>query len=1121
MDRNWMSANRLSKEYNDGVEYFVKFAVQRLGTSSNIKCPCLRCCYVHKVTDVQLAGHLKAYGIDQSYTCWTMHGEERGESSNMDNSNERCASDDREKYTFDDDDQLEEMTNAVEDDLNDNPEKFEKLISDAETPLYEGCTKFTKLLAVIKLYNLKTCHGWTDRSFTELLKLLKDMLPSDNVLPSRTYDAKKLLGTVGLNYEKIHACPNDCVLFRNEYASLKSCPKCNASRYKKKDSFPEKVLWYFPIIPRFRRMYRNSKDAKHLTWHEDERIKDGFLRHPADSPQWKKIDIDYPDFGEEPRNLRLALSADGFNPHGVQSSSHSTWPVILAIYNLPPWLCMKRKYMMLSLLISGPKQPGNDIDVYLAPLIEDLKLLWETGVEVYDGVREEFFTMRAMLFGTINDFPAYGNLSGYSTKGQCACPICEDNTDWMWLEHGRKNIYLGHRRFLPSTHRYRTWRKTFNGKIEDRKAPLPLTGEQLFEKVKDTNIKFGKPFAGELSKRGWKKKSIFFELPYWKSLYIRHFIDVMHVEKNVFESVIGTLLNIPGKTKDTINSRLDLVSMGLRPELSPIKKATRTYLPPAAHTLSKKEKTVFCKFLDGVKVPEGYSSNVRNLVSLKDLKLKSLKSHDCHVIMENFLPIGIRSILPNKVRQTLTKLCFFFKAICSRVIDPEKLPSLQREITLTLCELETYFPPSFFDIMIHLTVHLIRETQLCGPCYMRWMYPFERYMKILKGYVKNRSRPEGCIAERYIVEEAIEFCSGYLSSLQYSAGLPRSRHLGIITGGMTGQKIVMVSRKELDQAHLYVLNNDSEVDFYILKHIDILKSDHPTKSQVWLSKEHNRTFIMWLKNQIDFEFALNPSSISERLRWLAIGPNIHVLSYTSYLINENTFYTKSHDDQSKVQNSGVTLVAEQMHTSSAKDKNPIFANMSYFGIIEKIWELDYNMFREPVFQCKWVDNNNGLHLDESGFIRVNFNKLGSKEEPFILASQAQQVFYISDPVDINWSIVLLTNKQFVNDNDDEAPNDVGIEDDPFFGTSQSIIGESTSREEVVYLRKDHSDGITIRRKKSRKKKIVQQIISRKRKRYIFFTCLFFIFCLSICCFFIVAKTYIICFISGLMESPST
>lgn len=178
-----------------------------------------------------------------------------------------------------------------------------------------------------------------------------------------------------------------------------------------------------------------------------------------------------------------------------------------------------------------------------------------------------------------------------------------------------------------------------------------MTGDQIFEKVKDLDTQFGKPFAHTLVKSGWNKRSVFLELPYWKSLYVRHFLDVMHIEKNVFESVIGTLLNIQGKSKDGLKARKDLIAMGIRSELGPLKKGKRTYLPPAAYTLSRKEKKTLCKFLSEVKVPEGYSSDIRRLVSMKDLKLKSLKTHDCHVIMEHFLPIGIRSILPKKSKK--------------------------------------------------------------------------------------------------------------------------------------------------------------------------------------------------------------------------------------------------------------------------------------------------------------------------------------------------------------------------------------------------------------------------------------------------------------------------------------
>ncbi|CAM8940643.1 unnamed protein product [Rhodiola kirilowii] len=112
-----------------------------------------------------------------------------------------------------------------------------------------------------------------------------------------------------------------------------------------------------------------------MRWHAEKRVVDTKMRHPADSLQWAKVDNTFPVFGAESRNLRLGLSNDGVNPHGNLSSQHSTWPVILVIYNLPPKITMKRRYMMLSLLISGPRQPGNDIDVYLAPLIDDLKIL--------------------------------------------------------------------------------------------------------------------------------------------------------------------------------------------------------------------------------------------------------------------------------------------------------------------------------------------------------------------------------------------------------------------------------------------------------------------------------------------------------------------------------------------------------------------------------------------------------------------------------------------------------------------------------------------------------------------------------------------------------------------------
>jgi len=326
------------------------------------------------------------------------------------------------------------------------------------------------------------------------------MLPEGNTLPTRNYDAKKILCPMDMEYKKIHACPNDCILYRNEFEDGKQCPTCGLSRYKVKDGDddesskrpPAKVLWYLPIIPRFKRLFANENDSRNLRWHAHDRKDDGQIRHPADSLQWQKIDELYLDFGKEARNLRLGLATDGMNPYGNLSSNHSSWPVLLVIYNLSPSICMKRKYMMLSMMISGPKQPGNDIDVYLSPLIADLRMLWEEGVDVFDGYSQQNFKMRAMLFCTINDFPAYGNLCGYSVKGHKGCPICEEETCFQQLKHGKKTVYLGHRKFLKPNHPYRKLRKAFNGDEEFETAPQALTGEQVYQRVKDVNVTFGK-----------------------------------------------------------------------------------------------------------------------------------------------------------------------------------------------------------------------------------------------------------------------------------------------------------------------------------------------------------------------------------------------------------------------------------------------------------------------------------------------------------------------------------------------------------------------------------------------------------------------------------------------------
>ena len=135
-----------------------------------------------------------------------------------------------------------------------------------------------------------------------------------------------------------------------------------------------------------------------MRWHVEERINDGVFRHLADSLAWKDFDRKNTCFALDNRNVRLGLAADGFNLFRSMNIVHSTWPVILIPYNLPPWMCMKQPYLILSTLIDGPKGPGDKIDVYLQPLIEELNELWNEGVQTFDASTNQLNVSNAYCF---------------------------------------------------------------------------------------------------------------------------------------------------------------------------------------------------------------------------------------------------------------------------------------------------------------------------------------------------------------------------------------------------------------------------------------------------------------------------------------------------------------------------------------------------------------------------------------------------------------------------------------------------------------------------------------------------------------------------------------------------
>ncbi|XP_074323908.1 uncharacterized protein LOC141660821 [Apium graveolens] len=513
------------------------------------------------------------------------------------------------------------------DDYDKETYEFKRFVEDAEQPLYRG-NDCTKLDSMLKLHNWKARFGVSDNSFTELLSSVGSLLPTDHVLPVNAYEAKKTLFNLGLEYKKIHACPNECIMYRGINVDASKCPKCRVSRWKMgkdgkpRNNIPAKVMWYFLIIPRFKRMFKSPSTAKLLTWHAEQRVEDGMMRHPSDSPSWRNIDYKWPYFNSEARNIRLTLAADGINPHN-------------------------------------------------------------------------------------------------------------------------------------------------NG----------LTN--------------------------------------------------------------------------------------------------------------------------------------------------------------------------------------------------------------------------------------------------RWMYPFERFDKVLKSYVRSRYYPEGCMAESYLGEESMEFCSEFILQSFRTAGLSKKQYN--LSGPLSAATMKSVEEKEHDEAHLHVQQNNAED----AKGKSGRNISREKKTVQWLIGEHNRLFVDWFGRKVS-KIIDDKESVSQTIRWLVGKPSFSILTYEGFLVNGVRYFTKDRDDARVVQNSGVSLIAKAVQVSSAKDLNPVESEMTFYGVIEEIWEFDYHAFKAPLFLCKWAYSDKGVKVDDIGFTVVDLSRQGHKNDKYISIDHVKQVFYVQDPADPIWSVVLTSSSRDYHEvfNDDDLGDTV-------------------------------------------------------------------------------------------------
>ncbi|XP_073133332.1 uncharacterized protein [Henckelia pumila] len=533
----------------------------------------------------------------------------------------------------------------------------------------------------------------------------------------------------------------------------------------------------------------------------------------------------------------------------------------------------------------------------------------------------------------------YALMSGWSTKGYKACPTCNEKTPSKGIRS--KIAYIGHRRFLPLNDPMRR-NKQFDGKVEPRSPPKELTAEDILAQLEHVHVGLpgkNKQYGGIKRKRSllelnWSKKSIFFQLEYWQYLPVRHNLDVMHIEKNVCDSVLGTLLNIDGKSKDIEKARLDLQDMGIRKELHLYKDGNKWKKPPAIYTLSVEDRRLFLQFIKSVKFPDGFAANLSKNVSEATGKILGLKSHDCHVLLQRLLPAGIRPYLNKEVRETIIELCNFFQQICAKTLNVSDLELLEKNVVLILCKLERIFPPAFFDIMVHLIIHLPRETMMGGPVFFIWMYAIERAMGIYKQYVHNRACPEESIVEAYIVNDTLNFCLMYFRDIETrynrlernddTLNTHPSRVISIFkhVGRPLGKKEVKVLEPSLRSKAEWEHRN------YLL-----------ARGVRDVEQQQEVEFPMWFRDKANEMRASGSSEVTGELYELANRSNFIAYSYSGAIINGVKFLVEQRDVRRTTQNSGILV--------------PGVGGLNFYGVLQEVIELCYlKDCTVLMFKCK-------------------------------------------------------------------------------------------------------------------------------------------------------------------------
>ncbi|XP_078154434.1 uncharacterized protein LOC144549544 [Carex rostrata] len=304
-DRSWMYGPRyVEKKVNpvfvNGVEEFFNYAFSipnNVDKKNRIKCHCANCGCTRWWDRYTIGKHLLKSGFRLYYETWTMHGEcvNVGLGEHSQTVVEETVIEESVEVECQND-MIEIVVDAAGPSFdweqpNSKAQEFYNMMNAAEEPLWDGCDKeHTVLACVTELLSIKSDCGITKEGFNRILSAVKKWLLKENRLPPNQYQCKKLVKGLGLSHVKIHACPNDCMLYYGDNnISKEKCDVCGHDRFKPDNHLkptkriPYKILRYLPITPRLLRLFLSSTTAEQMRWHkEGKREKEGVMVHPAD-----------------------------------------------------------------------------------------------------------------------------------------------------------------------------------------------------------------------------------------------------------------------------------------------------------------------------------------------------------------------------------------------------------------------------------------------------------------------------------------------------------------------------------------------------------------------------------------------------------------------------------------------------------------------------------------------------------------------------------------------------------------------------------------------------------------------------------------------------------------------